>query len=77
MEILPIVLGLAAGICIGIGIIYLFIGIRRRDDERQHLTFALFASAYTGANIIVILEHKATSLEQFLQIGNRSALSWW
>ena len=77
MEILPIVLGLAAVICIGTGIIYLFIRIRRRVDERLHLTFALFASAYTGANITVILEYKTTSLEQFLQIGNWTALSWW
>ena len=77
MEILPIVLGLAAGICIGIGIIYLFIGIRRQDDERQHLTFALFASAYASANISALLEYEAASREHFLQNGNRSALSWW
>jgi PAS domain S-box-containing protein len=74
MQILPLVLGLAAGICVGTGIIYLFIGIRRRDDERLHLTFALFALAYAGANITAILEYKASSLEHFLRIGNWTAL---
>ena len=69
MEILPIVLGLAAGICIGTGVNYLFIGLRRRDDERRHLTFALFALAYAGTNITALLECKATSLEDFMQIG--------
>lgn len=74
MEILPIILGIAAGVCIGTGIIYLFIGFRRRDGERLHLTFALFALAYAGANITAILEYKATSLEHFMQIGNLTAL---
>lgn len=74
MEILPIVLGIAAGVCIGTGLIYLFIGFRRRDGERLHLTFALFALSYAGANITAILEYKATSLEHFMQIGNWTAL---
>jgi PAS domain S-box-containing protein len=74
MQILPLVLGLAAGICIGTGLIYIFIGIRRRDNERLHLTFALFALSYAGANITAILEYKSTSLEQFLRIGNWTAL---
>ena len=41
MEILPIVLGLAAGICIGTGIFYLFIGFRRWDESPQNLTISL------------------------------------
>jgi len=40
MGILPIVLGLAAGICIGSGMIYLFIGCRRRDERSPNLTFS-------------------------------------
>ena len=41
MGILPIVLGLAAGICIGTGVIYPFIGIRRRDEKQLNLTSSL------------------------------------
>jgi PAS domain S-box-containing protein len=74
MAILPIVIGLAAGICIGTGVIYLFVGLRRQDDERLNLTFALFALSYAGANITAILEYKAISLEQFMRIGNWTAL---
>ena len=41
MDILPIVLDLAAGICFGTGIIYLFIGLCRRDERLLNLTFSL------------------------------------
>ncbi len=41
MEIFPIVLGISAGICIATGIIYLFIGLRRRDEKQLNLTSSL------------------------------------
>jgi hypothetical protein len=40
MEIHPIVSGIDAGICIGTGVIYLFIGKCRRDDRSLNLTFS-------------------------------------
>ena len=41
MDILPIILGVVSGICIGSGLIYLFIGLRRRDERPLNLTFPL------------------------------------
>jgi len=41
MDILPIVLGLVAGICIETGIIYLLIRLRRRDEKQLNLTSSL------------------------------------
>lgn len=38
MEILPIVLGIAAGICVGTGVINLFIGLRRRNEKLLNIT---------------------------------------
>ena len=37
---------LIAGICLGFGILYLFIGLRRKDNKPLNLTFALFALCY-------------------------------
>jgi hypothetical protein len=39
MDILPIVLGVVAGVCIGSDLIYLFIGLRRWDESPLNLTF--------------------------------------
>ena len=33
---------LIAGICLGFGILYLFIGLRRQEDKPLNLAFALF-----------------------------------
>ena len=41
MDILPIILGVVSGICIGSGLIYLLVGLRRRDDRPLSLTFSL------------------------------------
>ena len=41
MDILPIVLGVFAGVCIGSGLIYLFIGLHRWDESPLNLTFPL------------------------------------
>ncbi|MES0361314.1 MAG: hypothetical protein ABUK20_10395 [Anaerolineales bacterium] len=54
MNILPIVLGLAAGVWIGIGIIYLFIGLCRQDESLLNLTFSL--------PLILILELEQNAL---------------
>jgi len=41
-------LSLVAGLCLGFGLLYLFIGLRRKDRKSLNLTFALFALAYSG-----------------------------
>jgi PAS domain S-box-containing protein len=74
MDILPIILGVVSGICIGSGLIYLLVGLRRRDDERLHLTFALFALAYAGAIATSILAYKSASLEAYMIISRGTAL---
>lgn len=74
MDILPIILGVVAGICIGSGLIYLFIGLRRQDGERLHLTFALFALAYAGAIVTSILGYKVISLEVYMIVSRWTAL---
>ena len=74
MDILLLILGTLSGVCIGTGLIYLFTGLRRPGGDWLHLSFALFALAYSGANITSILEYKTTSLEAFMRLSDWTAL---
>jgi len=74
MDILPLILGALSGVCFGTGLIYLFTGLRRPGGDWLHLTFALFALAYAGANITSILEYKTTTLDAFLRLSDWTAL---
>ena len=74
MELLPLILGGLAGLCIGIGVVYLLLGLRRPEGDWLHLTFALFALSYAGANITSVLEYKTDSLEAFMRLSDWTAL---
>ena len=60
--------GIVAGICLGFGILFLFIGLRRKNNKRLYLLFALFALAYAGTLFLGILYHDASSAEQFIRL---------
>ena len=74
MSILPLLLGTLSGICIATGFIFLFTGLRRPGKDRVHILFSLFAFSYAGANITSVLEYKTTTIEEFLMIGDWTAL---
>ena len=74
MELLPLILGGLAGLCIGIGVVYLLLGLRRPEGDWLHLTFALFALSYAGANITSVLEYKTDSLAAFMRLSDWTAL---
>jgi len=44
MIIYTAVIGLTAGIYLGFSILYMFIGLRRKDSKPLNISFALFAS---------------------------------
>ena len=74
MSILPLLLGTLSGICIATGIIFLFTGLRRPGRNRVQILFSLFAFSYAGANLTSVLEYKTTSLEEFMRMGDLTAL---
>jgi signal transduction histidine kinase len=74
MQPLTLILGALAGLCVGIGVVYLLLGLRRPEGDWLHLTFAFFSLAYAGANITSILEYKTDSLEAFLRLSDWTAL---
>jgi len=69
MSVFLLVLGTLAGICVGIGIIYLFLGFRRQDRDRLFITFGLFSLAYAGAIATAGLAYKSNFLEQYMVVS--------
>jgi PAS domain S-box-containing protein len=62
-------ISLIAGICLGFGILYLFIGLRRQEDKPLNLTFALFALCYSITLFNGIRWYSATSVTEFIAIS--------
>jgi signal transduction histidine kinase len=65
-------LSIMAGVCLGFGIIFLFIGLRRRGTDMVQFTFGLFAVAYGGAVLTGLLMYGADTLPQYLAVSRWS-----
>jgi signal transduction histidine kinase len=86
MSYFSYVTAIVAGISFGLGILYLFFGLRRKNDRPLNLSFSLFALGYAGAIVMGLFFHSATTMEQYLA-GSRldglfvsvafSALLWY
>jgi len=74
MSPITLLLGTLTGICIATGIIFLFTGLRRPGRDRIQILFALFAFSYAGANLTSVLEYKTDTLEEFMHLGDWTAL---
>jgi hypothetical protein len=66
MDPFAISLAVVSGICLGTGLLHLFIGLRRQGTDMRHFTFGLFAVAYSGAVLTGLLMYRATTLPQYL-----------
>ena len=66
MGILGVTLGIVAGICFGIGLFHLFIGLRRRRADLKHVTFGGFALCYGGSVLGGLLMYQAPSLSRYV-----------
>ena len=71
-SILPLILGIVSGICLGTGMINLFIGLRRQGRDWVQLSFALFAIMYGLTVATALLLYKAASVDEFLWISKSS-----
>ncbi len=77
MSIYAAVIGTIAGICLGYAILYLFVGLRRREDKRLNLTFALFALGYAGTLLLGIWYRSQTTAAEFLAISRWDGVFIW
>jgi signal transduction histidine kinase len=74
MAIYSVALGIVVGICLGFGVLYLFIGLRRKDHKSLNLTFALFALGYAGTLFNGIRFHGATSVAEYVSVSRWDAV---
>ena len=63
-----------AGICLGFGILYLFIGLRRKDNKPLNLTFALFALCYAVTLINGVRWYSTTIVSEHIAINRFDAI---
>jgi hypothetical protein len=68
VDLFAISLAIIGGICLATGIFYLFMGLRWRGADMVHLTFGLFALAYSGAVLTALLMYRSDSLPQYLAV---------
>ena len=74
MNYYTIANGIVAGICLGFGIIFLFTGLRRKDNKRLNLLFAVFALAYAGTLLNGIRFHNAISVDVYVAVNRVDSL---
>ncbi len=65
---------LIAGICLGFGILYLFFGLRRKDNKPLSLTFALFALCYAATLFNGIRWYSTTGINAYIAINRFDAV---
>jgi signal transduction histidine kinase len=63
------VVSLIAGICLGFGILFLFIGLRRKDNKPLNLTFAVFALCYAITLFNGIRWYSTDNINEFIAIN--------
>jgi two-component system nitrate/nitrite sensor histidine kinase NarX len=59
-------LAIVAGICFAFGILFLFTGLRRKDDSWLAVLFSLFALSYAAAILTGMANYSATSVDDWL-----------
>ncbi len=77
MSIYATIISLIAGICLGYALLYLFVGLRRGQDKRLNLLFALFALGYAGTLLMGIVYRSQATVEAFLAISRWDGIFIW
>ena len=65
---------LVAGICLGFGILYLFIGLRRKDNKPLNLTFAIFALCYAITLFNGIRWYSSATVTEYVAINRLDSI---
>jgi signal transduction histidine kinase len=65
---------LIAGICLGFGILYLFIGLRRKDNKPLNLTFAVFALCYATTLVNGIRWYSTNKIAEYIAINRLDSI---
>jgi signal transduction histidine kinase len=65
---------LIAGICLGFGILYLFIGLRRKENKPLNISFALFALCYAATLFNGIRWYTVATAADYIAINRFDAV---
>jgi low temperature requirement protein LtrA len=68
------ILMLLAGVSAGIGLLFLFIGLRRSVNAALHRTFSIFALCYAGAIAGGALVYQTNSVDGFIFTSRMGAV---
>lgn len=74
MSLYTTIIGTVAGVCIGFGLLYLFVGLRRRGNRTLNLLFGLFALAYAGTLLLGVAWRQADTINEFISINRWNGL---
>jgi GAF domain-containing protein len=66
MHLYLTALTIVAGICFAFGILFLFTGLRRKDDSLSTVLFSLFALSYAAVILSGVANYSATSVDDWL-----------
>ena len=77
MSIYAAAIGTTAGICLGFALLYLFSGLRRKEDKRLNLSFSLFAFGYAGTLLMGIYYRSQDTVAEFMAISRWDGIFIW
>lgn len=65
-------IAVAGGVCLGIGVLFLFIGLRRSTDRVRYVLFALFSLAYAGAIMTARMSYLSDTPREYYSAARAS-----
>ncbi len=68
MSVIPVALGIAVGISLFAGLLFLIIGLSRRPRDWTNVTFALMSLSIAGNTISVLAIHTARSVDEYVTV---------
>ena len=66
MNVIAVVLGIAVGISLFAGLLFLIIGLSRHPRDWTNVTFALLSFSIAGNTISVLANHTARSVDEYV-----------
>jgi hypothetical protein len=66
MNVIPVALGIAVGISLFAGLLFLIIGLSRSPRDWTNVTFALMSLSIAGNTISVLATHTARSVDEYV-----------
>lgn len=67
-------IALAGGVCLGVGTLFFFVGLRRPSDRARNVLFALFSLAYAGAILTARMGYLSDTPQEYYSAARASTV---